>query len=230
MKAFAGVRHVSFDLWLTIIKSHKQFKPARSSLLRRFFDIQKSDEAVFEAVTRYDRLFNGINETTGGNMDTSEIVLVILDALGAGVKHIDTRRLDGFYEAMEQLFFEYPPVLLDEKIPAYLLQLQQAGFTTSILSNTAFIKGKTLDVFLKQAGLFDCFNFRLYSDELGFSKPNPLVFEALFEEAGKLRPVSRTEIMHIGDNEKADYLGAVDAGMKAVLVKGDGSGWPVLFN
>jgi FMN phosphatase YigB (HAD superfamily) len=36
--------------------------------------------------------------------------------------------------------------------------------------------------------------------------------------------------MHIGDNEKADYLGAVDAGMKAVLVKSDGSGWPVLFN
>jgi putative hydrolase of the HAD superfamily len=229
MKAFAAVRHVSFDLWLTIIKSHPSFKTERSRLLKRHFDIQKTDGEVFETVTRFDRLFNQVNETTGGNVTTFEIVLVILDALGHNPQQVSAIELNGFYEAMEALFFKYPPVLLHSGIPQYLQQLRQSGRPVSLLSNTAFIKGSTLDRWLQQNGLSACFDFRLYSDEIGHSKPAPQVFEQLLQRAQTLQSLTAGDILHIGDNKKADYDGALAAGMQARIISTDGAGWPLLF-
>ncbi len=229
MISLTGVKHVSFDLWLTLIKSHSAFKRERSNLLKRYFHVQQDEEDVFNTVTRFDRLFNTINETTGGNAETSAIVLVILDALGVQTQTITRQQLDGFYAEMEEQFFKYPPLLLHNEIPGCLQHLQRSGITISLLSNTAFIKGATLRTYLEHAGLAGYFHFQLYSDELGYSKPNPRVFEALYAEAQAIRSLKKNELLHIGDNATADYEGALGAGLQALLVKNDGSDWPELF-
>ena len=54
--------HLSFDLWLTLIKSNPEFKNKRNSLFKDFFEVDCSLEKVSEVIRYYDVLFNNINE------------------------------------------------------------------------------------------------------------------------------------------------------------------------
>ena len=72
--------HFSFDLWLTLIKSHPEFKAKRVELFSSFFNVEKPIDEVAKAVKYYDDLCNNINEVIGGNVDTFEIYLLILNS------------------------------------------------------------------------------------------------------------------------------------------------------
>lgn len=93
------------------------------------------------------------------------------------------------------------------------------GKTINILSNTAFIQGSVLRRVLEYYELSDYISFQLYSDETGYSKPNKEVFDMVFHKANNANDVSRAEIVHIGDNEIADFEGARKAGLQSILIK-----------
>jgi putative hydrolase of the HAD superfamily len=90
--------HFSFDLWLTLIKSHPEFKTKRVELFSSFFDVDKPIDEVAKTVKYYDDLCNTINEVTGGNIDTFEIYLMILGALNVDVKLLNKEKLNEFYQ------------------------------------------------------------------------------------------------------------------------------------
>jgi hypothetical protein len=79
-------KHISFDLWLTLIKSNVNYKPKRDKLFREFFEIDCSLDRVSEIIRNYDLMCNNINETTGENFETNEIYLLILGSLGIDYK------------------------------------------------------------------------------------------------------------------------------------------------
>jgi putative hydrolase of the HAD superfamily len=93
--------HFSFDLWLTLIKSHPEFKAKRVELFSSFFDVDKPITEVAKTVKYYDDLCNTINEVTGGNIDTFEIYLMILGALDVDVKLLNKEKLNEFYQKSE---------------------------------------------------------------------------------------------------------------------------------
>ena len=62
---------------------------------------------------------------------------------------------------------------------------------------------------LIQAGLRDCFVDIPVSDDLGYEKPDPRFFTALFAQYG----VSAEEVLMVGDNLRADIGGSVNAGI-----------------
>jgi putative hydrolase of the HAD superfamily len=211
-------KHISFDLWLTLIKSNPEFKIKRNLLFKDFFEINKPIEEVSSIIRKYDLLTNAINEKVGKNFDTFEIYLLILDALDIDINSIATEQLSTFYLLAEELFFKYKPQLLNEKIPTLLNDLKQEGKTINILSNTAFIKGSSLREILKHYELFDCFSFQIYSDEVGFSKPNQEIYRLAFDEIKKIKPLTKQEIIHVGDNIISDYNGAKSFGFAAHLI------------
>jgi putative hydrolase of the HAD superfamily len=220
MKPPAGVSHISFDLWLTLIRSHPGFKPMRDELLRNHFSIAAPVEKVSQAVRHYDRLFDHISHRTGRTIDTFSLLLVILDSLGTDIANVTVAQLEAFYEEMEALFFAYPPLLIDARTTEVLQTLQQQGTPLSILSNTAFIRGKTLRQLLGRLGIGECFSFQLYSDELGWSKPAPEAFQKLWEEACSRRSLRKENILHIGDNPLADGEGAARFGIRNLVIEG----------
>jgi len=90
--------------------------------------------------------------------------------------------------------------------------LKEAGLKLGIVSNT-FINGCVLDRHLKQVGISDLFDFRLYSYEVDFRKPDRRIFEAAAERLGhKLE-----NIMFVGDRIDNDIKPALRLGMTAVL-------------
>ena len=211
-------KHLSFDLWLTLIKSNPEFKNKRNLLFKEYFDIDCSLEKVAEIVRYYDVLINNTNEKTGLNVDTFEIYFLILNALKVKIEEIEIQRLEGFYKETELLFMQFKPVLIYPKIQFLFKEIVEQEKTINILSNTGFIKGDTLRKLMNHFELDQYFSFQIYSDETGFSKPNVKMFELVYDEIRKNKIVHKSEVLHIGDNKLADYNGAINFGFNALLI------------
>lgn len=209
--------HFSFDLWLTLIKSHPEFKAKRVELFSSFFDVKKSIDEVAKVVKYYDDLCNSINEIIGGNVDAFEIYLLILSALEVDLKQINKDQLNEFYQKSEDLFLEYKPVVIFENLHQLFEEIKNQGKTINILSNTGFIKGKTMRKFLMNENLDQYIDFHIYSDETNCSKPNPKIFQEVKNRL-KNRDLNLNQILHIGDNPVADYDGAKKFGFNAHLL------------
>lgn len=209
--------HFSFDLWLTLIKSHPEFKTKRVELFSSFFDINKPVEEVAKTVKYYDDLCNNINEVIGGNVDTFEIYLLILGALNVNIKELNKEKLNEFYQKSEDLFLEYRPVVIFENLHQFFDEIKNQGKTINILSNTGFIKGTTMRKFLIGENLDQYIDFHIYSDEMNCSKPNPLIFQEVKNNIKE--DLQMNQILHIGDNPVADYQGAKNFGFNAYLLK-----------
>ena len=113
---YSNYKHLSFDLWLTLIKSNPEFKKKRNLLFKEFFEVDYSIDKVTEVVRYYDVLCNNINEKTGFNIDTFEIYYFILNALNVNVDEIGIERLSEFYKEAEMLFMKFKPDLIYPKI------------------------------------------------------------------------------------------------------------------
>lgn len=218
MELLNGIRHVSFDLWLTLIKSDPAFKPLRNELFASYFGIQKKSEEVTQAFRHFDLLFNQINERAGGNIHYTEMLYVILDHLGISIHEVPEDAMAGYYVEMEQLFFKHHPILISSVTIDVLNGLRDKDCTISILSNTGFILGKTLRPVLQELRIADYFSFQLYSDEMGNSKPSLKVYEKVFAETQKIKLLTKEEVLHIGDNKIADVEGARKYGFRSMIL------------
>ncbi|MFH6944016.1 HAD family hydrolase [Flavobacterium sp. FlaQc-50] len=216
---YKNYSHLSFDLWLTLIKSNPEFKQRRNLLFKDFFEINHGIEKVNEVVRYYDVLCNTINEKTGLNLDTYEIYYLILSALDVDMDQNGTDRLSQFYDHTEELFLEFKPVLIYPEIQKMFKDVTDQGKTINILSNTAFIKGRTLRKVLQHYELSEYFKFQIYSDEVGFSKPNQEIFQLVLDEIETYKKIEKKDVLHIGDNPIADYNGALEFGFNAHLLK-----------
>jgi putative hydrolase of the HAD superfamily len=206
-------KHYSFDLWFTLLKSNPEFKKQRALYFFKHYNpLQKTIEQVELVFRQVDIMCNSINEKTGDNIDAEEMYLMVIATLNNYSLANTEVDLKSLYQTMEQLLFNYmPQVYCPNTLPTLDNLKQKTQATFNILSNTAFVKGGTLRQVLNHVGLAPYFNFQLYSCELGFSKPNPKIFNFMLQEAALLQPnklLLPQQCLHIGDNVKADIWGA----------------------
>ena len=212
-------RHISFDLWMTLIKSDPEFKKKRDLLFWEYFSVDKSAEEVSAVIRKYDLLTNTINEKVGRNFDTFEIYYLIIDALSVDIEKFSITQLYEFYSHTEDLLMQHKPVLLNDDIPAALHQLRDSGKTMNILSNTAFIKGSSLRKIIAYYGIDTCFDFQVYSDETGYSKPGTEIYQYAYDTLQTtIGKIAKNEVIHVGDNRISDYDGARTFGFDALLI------------
>jgi putative hydrolase of the HAD superfamily len=227
-------KHYSFDLWLTLIKSHPSFKQERN---RFFFDNfnqkGKSLEEVTKIFRQVDLMCNAINERTGNNLEAEEMYLMVISAMNDHAVSFHDIDLTKLYDEMEQLVFKHLPVIYCNNTSAALSRLKEENNTVSLLSNTAFIKGRTLREVLKRLEIHHLFDFQLYSDEVGMSKPNQELFQLMIRTVASSRNeqnINLKEIIHIGDNIKADIEGGSIAGISTLLINSNDKNILSLFN
>ncbi|OCX52302.1 dehalogenase [Mucilaginibacter sp. PPCGB 2223] len=212
-------QHYSFDLWLTLIRSNPLFKQQRASYFHQHYNsLHKPLEEVERIFRQVDQLGNSINEATGKNIGADELYLMAISLINDGQIALTDIGLPVLFADMEALLFKYMPLLYSDDTAPVLSQLKQTGCTMSILSNTGFIKGSTLCKVLNELGIGRYFDFQLYSDEAGLSKPNKAFFRLMLDEISALRYVPLDQIIHIGDNPRADIEGAQSVGINSLLV------------
>ena len=113
--------------------------------------------------------------------------------------------LEVYYRSMYEIRKVYSDV-----IPT-LAKLQAKGVRLGIISNTTnpeFMK----DWERRHFGLDAYFEFSIYSSAVPYRKPHPSIFELAIHRLN-LKP---NKILFVGDNLKADVLGAKKVGMVAV--------------
>lgn len=122
---------------------------------------------------------------------------------------------DGF---VQEQFLEayYRPiteqVAMVKDAPKVLDNLRSSGFKLALVSNTIF-PGDFHRRELKRLGLFDFFDHLLFSCEVGFKKPHPIIFK----KALQAMQVQPEEVIFVGDRLKEDIAGPKSLGMKAIL-------------
>ena len=214
-----GHQHYSFDLWLTLIKSNPLFKKQRSKYFYQHLNFQNIPlEEVEQKFRSVDLMCNAVNERTGKNIDADEMYLMVISQINNNQVNLHDIDIDQLYHHMEALVYDYMPQVYDQHTLGLLASLKSLGATTNILSNTGFIKGVTLRKILEELTLAQYFDFQLYSDEVGMSKPNAAFFELMISQARQLAPIGLQDIMHVGDNPIADVKGALKAGINATLI------------
>lgn len=227
-------KHYSFDLWLTLIKSHPSFKQERNRFFYDNFNKKgKSLEEVTQIFRQVDLMCNAINERTGNNLEAEEMYLMVISAMNDHTGSFHDIDLTKLYDEMEQLVFKHLPVIYCNNTSGALSRLKEENNTISLLSNTAFIKGRTLREVLKRLEIHHLFDFQLYSDEVGMSKPNQELFQLMIRTVTSSRnegDINLKEIIHIGDNIKADIEGGSIAGISTLLINSNDKSILSLFN
>ncbi len=98
----------------------------------------------------------------------------------------------------------------------WALQILSARYTLGIISDTIHTAGRGIRHMLYTQGLLSYFQFFIFSDEVGASKPSPQVFRLASLEIG-LPPEM---MVHVGDRESNDVAGPHAIGMRAILYTG----------
>lgn len=222
-EALKNIKHLSFDLWLTLIKSNPNFKKQRALYFYNNLNtLKKSIEEVELTFREVDVMCNAINEKTGKNIWAEEMYLMVIYKLNDSLVPFEDIDLGILYKEIEQLVFKNMPLLIEPSIFNFLDHMKKSqNLTLNILSNTAFIKGSTLRLVLDHLAISQYFDFQIYSDEVGASKPSAEIYDILFQKiliTQNSDKVRLEEILHIGDNLKADILGAKASGINAFHV------------
>ena len=130
---------------------------------------------------------------------------ILLDAMGI-------RNVDGVAEKIQDQFDHYAPQdVVFADTPVVLNALQQAGYVLGLVSN----RDSELDSLATRYGFRQYLTFCLSGGQAHSFKPDPGIFQQALQLAGN---IAATQALYVGDNYYADVVGALRAGMDAILV------------
>jgi len=103
--------------------------------------------------------------------------------------------------------------LSSPKVPIYTHGKVVLGISTNS-------PNRTIESTLPSLGLHNNFMFFVSCKDTGVMKPGKVMWDKVFESVRNLIPnIQRDEILHIGDDFKADYCGAKAAGFQAFYLR-----------
>ncbi len=125
-----------------------------------------------------------------------------------GHPHANEEEVQAFGEHIRALF--QPVSELTPGALEVLHALKSERLLLGVLSNREKPFGEELEAL----GIADFFAFAVAAGEVGVWKPKPEIFHAALQRSN----VDPEQAIYIGDNYYADYLGAQNAGIDAILV------------
>lgn len=219
--SFGDIEVVSFDIWKTIFKSNPAYSPHRSRAIGETllpgvrFKFERVDKIVKRVKDETDEMTRGDGKQYGFR-DRINLVWKYLGPRGR-VKVITEEMYEKLEQQLSGFMAEMPPFLNEPEIPFVIETLKKRGYKIALMSNTGFIDGVHMRVALNHYGILGHVNFVYFSNEVGLAKPNPQIFQRLLQDT----KVEACEALHVGDDVKTDYYGALDSGLRALHLSTD---------
>ena len=215
------IRAAFFDLYQTLVC----YEPPREELQARAlqeFGIEVSPEVLRHPIVIADEfIYQEITRTPLSQLSTEDKTALYARYQGivlkeAGIK-ANEQLILGLLGKMRQ--FDMKLVLFDDVMPV-LTDLKGRGLILGLISNV------DLDItsLLNELGLKSLLQVVVTSQDVGFNKPQPEIFQEALKRAG----VQAAEAIYIGDQYQIDVVGAKKAGMEGVLL--DRGGYFVEIN
>lgn len=199
------VTAVSFDFGQTLAELDTGMLAARCAERGETVDVGRLDAAVMPAWRAYNTAVRG-----GQGGHPWQLLMRTLLA-GAGVAETSATALAAW------LWTEQPSRNLWRRPIAGMIELTRAlraqGLPVVVTSNS---EGRLAEL-AEELGWLADFDAIADSGRLGIEKPDPRIFRWAAERVG----VDPAGVVHVGDAWSADFLGALDAGMRAVLFRGE---------
>lgn len=209
--------HVSIDFWNTIVigKTGGELRQQRRlEVLQEVASRQQRQltlEEVKEAQKKVSKEFNKVWLGEQRTHSPYELVVMLLRMLNLQTTE---QEIGPLVTAIENTFLEGAPGLAPH-CATVIPQLAER-YSLSIISDTMFTPGRVLREYLRRKGLYNYFDTFVFSNEVGYSKPNREAFTQVLEHTECAANAS----YHIGDLQQTDIRGAQSVGMKAILYTG----------
>ena len=208
------LRALTIDFWNTMVVARTGGERRQAQRMTHLVDLVRAGrpeateaeihEAYRAALARYDAAWRKEHHTPR----TSSLVRCIWKALAL---EIEEERHDETVALFEDGLLHGAPDFADGLEEA--LAWASAHYRLGIVSDTMFSPGRVIRQLLNERGVLRYFDAFVFSDETGFSKPDPRAFALAADTLG----VAPGEIAHIGDLRRTDVRGAQDAGATALL-------------
>jgi putative hydrolase of the HAD superfamily len=214
------LRAVLFDLWETLITdSRERALPRRAwrsdavhSVLQRHGH-DASLETVLAALEASGAALARLHDDgkdLGDGGRARLFIAAVNEQTGVAPPEAAVRDLEDVITAMP---LEIAPVLAPYAVEA-LAAVKARGMATALVCNAGFTTTPHLLPMLAHYGLSPHLDLMVFSDELGFAKPDPRIFVRALEGVG----FSADECAFVGDNPHTDIGGAQSVGLFAVQV------------
>lgn len=124
------------------------------------------------------------------------------------------REVDELILAIETMEIRIPP----DFAPGVnsTLHLLSGEYRLGVISDTIHTNGRGLRHLLREQGILQYFDYFVFSDEVGASKPSV----AVFHQAAWGLGLPPHQIVHVGDRESNDVAGPLSIGMRSILYTG----------
>lgn len=189
------IKHISFDFWDTLYTGNPSFRKLRADFISKQYGC--SIDEVNLAVKKTKQLCDGFSEKTMCCVDDITQNWHLLNNLGfpsiGGAKELS--------ELTHNVFLSNPPRPLYSIVD--LQSIKDMGISISITCNTGLISGYTIGTYLKSLPQNKLFDFKIFSDDVGYFKPNPMIIDAILSHR-KCNAVYPNQILHVGDNLNTD--------------------------
>jgi putative hydrolase of the HAD superfamily len=215
------IKAITFDLWDTIFiddsdepkrkaAGRLSKKEERRSLVLDFAGRHKdiSEEFVNAIYDTVDAAFRKVWHEQFVTWKVKERLELIFSGLGV---NLPEEEMDEIVKLHEEMELEFRPDFI-EGVGDALEELKKS-YKLGVISDAIFSPGRVLRELLKGEGLLHYFDHFVFSDEIGSSKPQPVVFESAWRKFG----VKPEEMLHIGDREHNDIIGPKKLGVHALL-------------
>jgi putative hydrolase of the HAD superfamily len=209
------IKVITFDAGNTLIRLSRPVGITYAAVAKRFgaelnpVDLEHGFRAAWKTVPR-------LPDVPGPRPDDGrswwrDVVIQTLENARAEVEPFDD-----FFNAVYHEFTLAGVWRLEPGALELLQDLRHAGFRLGIISNFDL----RLREILKHVSVLDLFEQIIVSSQVGAEKPSPRIFE----EALRRFAVEPAELLHVGDEERADGEGARALGIQAFILGFAGSG------
>jgi HAD superfamily hydrolase (TIGR01549 family) len=173
----------------------------------------------------YDEIYNAFNsafhlsdiyfeENNFRHIYTNERILRLLHTMNIELSNSDIFELQVKFE--EIMLTDPPPLIFGVK---ETLNELSKDYIIGLISNTGITPGRVIKKVLQKYDIQKYFKITIFSDETGFFKPNPIMFETILKELNCLPQ----NAIHIGDKLETDVKGAKDCKMFTIWINDSNS-------
>jgi putative hydrolase of the HAD superfamily len=207
------IRTVTFDAANTLIRLTSPAGQTYAEVARRFgadLDPVRLNRAFLRAWNQVPRL----PDEFGPRADDGRSWWRDLVAATLSLAECRVDPFPHYFEAVYEEFTRPGVWRLTPGVAAMLSALAQTGMRLGVVSNF----DRRLYPILDTVGILYHFEHVIISTEVGADKPSPRIFEEVLR---RFR-VGAQEVLHVGDEEETDGVGARGVGMSAFILGKDG--------
>lgn len=209
------LKAVFFDWFNTLAVYHPPREELQGQAIREF-GFKVSTEQVKPALLEADRLVFDENARYPMRLrsreEQTEVYIryetLLLKNIGIDLSD-EVRTVTKIFQRVEELYGDIGFALYDDVIPV-MEKLRDKDLKIGLITNLEI----DMKPICSELGLDPYLDFIVTSGEAGSDKPQPEIFMIALEKAG----VEASEAVHVGDQYKIDAVGAMNAGIKPIII------------